>query len=98
MKNKPVMTGACCPQNSEDVTQLSLGARGGTVGIRGLDTVFEQLLALGWTPVRVTDSEFVGRVRAERNYIPSTKDVEKTYAAALRRAYAAFYTLRTEKR
>ncbi len=83
------MTGACCPRNDDGVTQLSLGA-GPTVGVRGLNSVFEQLWALGRNPEQAADAELVGMVRAQKNYIPAQADVEARYAAALRRAYAAF--------
>lgn len=85
-----MMSGACCPKGDAGVTQLRLGDDGPTVGIIGLNTVFEQLLAMGRAPGEATDEELVGMVRA-RNYIPSRKEVEAKYAVALRRAYAAFY-------
>jgi hypothetical protein len=94
MSDKPVMDGgACCPKSVSGVTQLRLAQGGRTVGIVGLDTVFEQLLAMGRAPDEATDTELVGMVRAH-NYVPSSASVEATYAAALRRAYAAFYARR----
>ncbi|MBN1890736.1 MAG: hypothetical protein JW850_22265 [Thermoflexales bacterium] len=54
MNGRPTMMGACCPKGDDSVTQLHLG-EGHTVGIMGLNAVFEQLLAMGrkpesWTP------------------------------------------------
>lgn len=85
------MTGACCPPSASGVTQLRLGADGHSVGIVGLDAVFEGLLALRREPDKVSDTELLEGVRAARNYIPARPDVEARYAAALRRAYAAFH-------
>lgn len=96
MRSTPMMTSACCPKSSPDVTQLALDDAGGTVGIRRLDAVFERLSAQGRTPDQVSDIELIERVRAERNFIPSTKDVEVLYAAALRRAYAAYLAGRAQ--
>lgn len=97
MKNKPVMTGVCCPKNVPGVTQLKLGDGGHSVGIRELDAVFQQLLARGRTPDEVSDTELVDKVRAARNYIPSQQEVEAKYATALRQAYAAFYARRLQE-
>lgn len=97
MKEKPVMTGACCPKNAPGVTQLELGDDGHSVGIRGLDIVFEQLLTSGQRPHEIPDGELVDKVRAARNYIPSQREVEAKYAAALRRAYAAFCARRQQE-
>jgi hypothetical protein len=96
VKGTPTTTGACCPKSSADVTQLPLDDAGRTVGIRRLDAVFERLLALGRTPDQLADAELVERVRAERNFIPSMRDVEELYATALRRAYAAYLARRAE--
>jgi hypothetical protein len=96
MRDAPRTTGACCPKGDTRVTQLRLADDGHTVGIVGLDTVFEQLLAMGRTPDEATDAELVGMVRA-RNYIPSKANVEAVYAAALRREYAAFYARRLQE-
>ena len=79
MRDRPADTGACCPQAVSGVTQLKLGGEGQTVGVMGLDTVFEQLLAMGRAPDEVSDAELLDMVRAARNYIPSR-----------RRAYRAF--------
>jgi hypothetical protein len=93
MSYERVPDGRCCPKSVSGVTQLKLGDDGPTVGIIGLDAVFEQLLAMGRTPGETTDAELVGMVRAG-NYIPSRQEVEAKYAVALRRAYAAFYARR----
>jgi hypothetical protein len=63
----------------------------------GLNTVFEQLLAMGRKPDEATDAELLGMARAQRNYITSKPDIEATYAAALRREYTAFYARRLKR-
>lgn len=94
MRDKPMMGGACCPKNVSGVTQLKLGDGDPSVGIVGLEAVFEQLLALGRMPEQATDNELLEMVRAARNYIPSRREAEAKYAAALQRAYSAFYARR----
>jgi hypothetical protein len=54
-----------------------------------LDAVFRQLFALRCCPAEATDAELLGTAR-RFNYIPDRSGVEADYAAALRRAYAAF--------
>ena len=93
MSSQPMMTGACCPKSDDSVTQLRL-EEGHTVGIMGLGTVLEQLLAMGRTPDQVMNEELLGMVRAQKNYISSNLNVEAKYAAALRREYAVFYARR----
>jgi len=95
LSDMPQTTGACCPKSDVRVTQLRLTDDGHTVGIVGLDTLFEQLLALGRTPDEATDAELVGMVRRQ-NYVPSSA-AETLYAAALRREYAAFYARRLKE-
>lgn len=90
MSDRPMMMGACCAKSDDSITQLRLD-EGRTVGIMGLNAVFEQLWAMGRKPDEATDEELVGMVRAQKNYIMSKADVEAKYAAALRREYAAFY-------
>ena len=94
MTTGPIMNGGCCPKSDDSVTQVRLDESRHTVGIRGLETVFEQLLAMGCAPTSVTDAELLTMVRAARNYIPSRQEVEARYATALRREFAAFYARR----
>ncbi len=89
------MTGACCPKSDGNITQLRLG-EGHTVGIMGLNVVFEQLLAMGRKPDEASDEELVGMVRAQKNYIVSKSEIEAKYAAALRREYASFYARKSK--
>jgi len=91
-----MMTGACCPKSDDSVTQLRL-EEGHMVGIMGLGTVLEQLLAMGRTPDQVTNEELLGMMRAQKNYISSNPNVEAEYAAALRRGYAVFYARRVRQ-
>ena len=81
--------GACCLPGVDGVTYLKVGPRGVTVSMMNLDAAFKQLLALGRCPEEVTDTELLGMAR-RFNYIPDRSGVEADYAAALRRAYAAF--------
>jgi hypothetical protein len=96
MSSQPTMTGACCPKSDDSVTQLRL-REGRSVGILGLNAALEQLWALGRKPEEATDAELVGMVRAQRNYITSSPDIEALYAAALRREYASFYARRVKR-
>ena len=96
MSSQPMMTGACCPKSDDSVTQLRL-REGHTVGMMGLNTVFEQLLAMGRTPDQVTNEELLGMMRAQKNYITSKPDIEALYAAALTREYASFYARRLKR-
>ncbi len=89
MGKTPSGEGACCLPNSEGLTYLKVGPRGVTIGMMNLDIAFEQLFAMGHRSEDVTDPELLGKVR-RFNYIPSRPDIEIDYAAALRRAYAAF--------
>jgi len=81
--------GACCLPDVSGVTYLQVGPRGVTVGMMNLDAVFKQLLAMNRRPEEATDTELLGLAR-RFNYIPDRPGVEADYAAALRRAYAAF--------
>ena len=96
MSSQPMMAGACCPKSDDSVTQLRL-REGHSVGIMGLNMVFEQLWALGRKPEEATDAELLGMARAQRNYITSKPDIEALYAAALRREYASFYARRVKR-
>ena len=96
MSSQPTMTGACCPKSDDSVTRLRL-REGHTVGMMGLNTVFEQLLAMGRKPEEASDAELLGMARAQRNYITSKPDIEALYAAALRREYAAFCARRAKR-
>ena len=93
MSSQPMMTGACCPKSDDSVTHLRL-EEGHTIGIMGLSTVLEQLLAMGRTPDQVTNEELLGMARAQKNYVTPKPEIEAKYAAALRREYAAFYARR----
>ena len=96
MNSQPVVTGACCPKSDDSVTQLCL-REGHSVGIMGLNRVFEQLLAMGRKPEEVTDAELLGMARVQKNYITSKPDIEALYAAALTREYASFYARRLKR-
>ncbi|HET7091291.1 MAG TPA: hypothetical protein VFL17_21870 [Anaerolineae bacterium] len=89
MKQIPSEGGACCLPQADGLTYIKVGARGAVVGMMNLDTIFQQLHALGRRPDEATDAELVGMAR-RFNYIPDRLSVEADYAVALRRAYAAF--------
>lgn len=91
MDNKPSRSDACCLPNADGITYLQVGAQGRTVGMRGLDTVFQQLLAMDRIPEEATDAELLGMAR-QSNYIPRREETEVDYASALRRAYDAFFS------
>ena len=96
MSSQPLMTGACCPKSDNSVTQLRLG-EGHSVGLMSLNSVFEQLRAMGRNPEEVTDEELLGMIRAQKNYITPRPAIEATYAAALRREYATFCAQRVKR-
>jgi hypothetical protein len=81
--------GACCLPSVDGVTYLQVGPRAVTIGMRNLDAVFKQLLAMDRGPEEIGDAELLGMAR-RFNYIPHRPGGEADYAAALRRAYAAF--------
>ena len=59
--------------------------------MRGLDHVFQQLVAMGRCPDDATDTELIGMAR-KSNYIPWREETEVDYASALRRVYDAFFS------
>jgi hypothetical protein len=96
MGNAPANRGACCLPNVDGVTYLKIGAREITVGMMGLDRVFEQLFVLERNPEETSDAELVGMAR-RFNYISDRPQIEADYGAALRRAYAAYYARQEKK-
>jgi hypothetical protein len=96
MNKIPSNSGACCLPSVDGITYLQVGVQGRTVGMRGLDTVFRQLLAMGRIPEEATDAELLGMAR-QSNYIPRREETEVDYASALRRAYVAFFSRQKSK-
>ncbi len=94
MSQRPGMDGSCCPKGDVNVTQIDLFGDGRTVGLVGLQTVFEQLVLLGRRPEDVTADELVAMVKAQRNYIPDR--TRAAYGAALLREYIAYWTRRSK--
>lgn len=88
--------GSCCLPAAEGLTYLRIGSRQVTVGLFGLETIFEQLYLMGRTPDATTDEEFLGMVR-KRNYISRNPGTESNYATAIRNAYLAYYTRQVEE-
>jgi hypothetical protein len=89
--------GACCLPAVDGLTYLKIGARQITIGIQGLDTVFQQLYAMGRTPEEASDEELIAMAR-RHNYIRNNPEVEADYAAAFRRAYAVYYARKERSR
>lgn len=96
MSKIPFGKGACCPPSVEGVTYLKIGSQQRTVGMMGLETVFQQLYALGRRPDTMTEAELIGMAR-KSNYIPHGATTEAEYAVALREAYARFCDRRSKK-
>ncbi len=93
MDKMPPGSGACCLPQVGGITYIQLGPQGTSVGMSGLDKVFQQLLAMGRRPEDATDAELVGMAR-KFNWIPDKAIIEADYAIALRQTYAAFFARR----
>ncbi|HSF80285.1 MAG TPA: hypothetical protein VLA49_03570 [Anaerolineales bacterium] len=96
MEKMPSGTGACCLPNVAGITYIQIGPQGHTVGMMGLDTVVQQLYAMGRRPEDATDEELVGMAR-KFNWIAKNSSLEADYAAALRQVYAAFFNRQEKK-
>jgi hypothetical protein len=96
MDRMPPGSGACCLPNVDGTTYIKIGPQGHTVGMMGLDKVFQQLYAMGRHPEDATDAELVGMAR-KFNWIAGKASIESDYAVALRRAYAPFYNSQERK-
>jgi hypothetical protein len=94
MNRMPPGSGSCCLPSADGISYLKVG--GDPIGMRGLDTIFKQLLALERLPEDASDEELVGMAR-KLNYIPYKAAIEAEYAEALRKAYAAFYVQQTKE-
>ncbi|GAB4482073.1 MAG: hypothetical protein Kow0088_24790 [Anaerolineales bacterium] len=81
--------GDCCLPRSDGITYLKIGEQGITVGMQGLEVVFQQLALLNRQPEEASDEELIGMAR-RYNYIPRRATIEHDYAQALRQAYAAY--------
>lgn len=82
-------TSDCCLPRSDGITYLSIGEQGITVGMQGLELIFQQLALLNRLPQEASDQEFVDLAR-QYNYIPRKASLEHDYAQALRQVYAAY--------
>ncbi len=91
MSGIPLGSGACCPPRAEGITYLEIGPRRIRAGMMGLETVFQQLYAMGRRPEEATDAELVSMAR-KFNYIPERATIEADYAVALREAYGHYYS------
>jgi len=91
MDRMPPGSGVCCLPRIGGITYLQIGAEKALIGMVDLETVFQQLYALGRRPENATDAELV-RLARRSNYIPSRTAIEADYAAALRQAYTDFFS------
>ena len=96
MSKIPFGKGTCCPPSVEGVTYLKVGSQQRSVGMMGLETVFQQLYVLEREPDTVTETELLSMAR-KSNYIPEGTTIEAEYAVALREAYARFCNRRSKK-
>lgn len=85
----PMNSGACCLPDVNGVTYILVGPQRHPVGMRGLETIFEQLYLMGRRPEDAADEELVEMARMY-NWIARKPPIEADYAAALRKAYTAF--------
>lgn len=90
MNKPPVGSGGCCLPSAQGLTYLKVGPERHVVGMMSLETVFQQLFAMGRQPEEATNEELVGMAR-KFNYISRKPTIEADYAIALRQAYAAFF-------
>ncbi len=86
----------CCLPRAEGITYLKIGEQGITVGMQGLEVVFQQLALLNRQPQEASDEELIGMAR-RYNYIPRKASVEQDYAVALRQAYAEYLARQSKK-
>jgi len=84
----------CCGGQPEEIVQVDVYGDGRRIGLAGLTTIFDQLLAMGRAPNTSVKDELVKMVVA-KNYVPS-KD-ELIYGAALVREYAKFCAKKEEQ-
>ena len=82
---------AGCYGGGGQVTRITVGEKGYTVGIVGLRRIFEQLGAMGRAPEEDTADELLAMVKTH-NYVPSS--AEEEYRTALLHEYAAFQASR----
>ncbi len=82
----------CCCGEQEPVVQIGIGDE--SIGLVGLNKIFEQLRLLGRPPDPTVEEELLEMVAA-KNYIP--KSCEDEYRFALRREYAKYYAAKQTK-
>ena len=86
-------TSCCCGE--EGLTQVDVYGNGMTVGLDGLEQVFQQLYAMGLEPDDAVGGQLLTMIKA-RNYVP--RSGEEAYKKALVREYAAFYRAKQQNR
>lgn len=75
----------CCGGQGARVRQIEV--EGFSVGVLGLDSILEQLYAMGRSPEDSIGDELLAMVET-RNYVP--RGAEEKYKRALLREYASF--------
>lgn len=80
-------TAGCCGGGGSEITRITLGEKGYTVGIVALERIFEQMYVMGRRPTTDLGDELLAMVKT-RNYVPSS--AEEEYKTALLQEYAAF--------
>lgn len=83
----------CRCGEQEPVVQIGIGDD--SIGLVGLNRIFEQLRALGRPPDESVEDELLKMVAA-KNYVPAR--AEEEYRLALRREYAKFYSRKKGER
>lgn len=91
MNNIPPGSGSCCLPGITGISYIKIGPQGDPVGMKGLDTIFQQMFVSGHRPEDVSEAELVGMAR-KFNWIPNNPSIEAEYAVGLRQAYADFFT------
>jgi hypothetical protein len=84
----------CCGGSREEIVQVDIYRDGRGIGLVGLRTIFEQLLALGRAPDASVQDELLNMVAA-KNYVPPRAEPE--YAVGLLRGYAKFYAKKSKQ-
>ena len=97
MNKTPFGTGVCCLPAAKGLTYIKVSSKQHVVGMQNLEVIFQQLYLLKRRPQEASDEELVGMAR-KFNYINPKPEIEADYAAALRKAYASFFTNQEKKR
>jgi len=78
MAEKPSLVNGCCLPKVDGVTHLQIGPRRVTIGMEGLEKVFERLDRMERRPEDASDDELVAMAR-NFNYIPDRPGVQAEF-------------------